>query len=1477
MTDQEYRTSNQLHHETTNNSLTNNQLATITLKIKSWEDALLDFGGRNPLLNYRVSRSSTITIVEPNVEQVAKQLLDGRQLSLLPLIDDENVEEISQDIQASLFISEDQQRRTKEEPSRIAHPKQGQLATDLAADKLRSAIRTLERRDRTLQEETGISVLYAAFGWLNWQTPNKDSRISPLVLVPVQFTRKGISDLFKLEFKEEDIVLNPTLLSYMEQKEGLRLPSIPEDLGAKELVAYLRQLDGIFRRRNWQVDTSPVRLATLSFQQQVIVDDLQNHAEQLQNDVLIQTMALGSEHPWEDKSHFALKEKDLDHRIHIADVHQILDADSSQQLAIEAAKAGQSFVLQGPPGTGKSQTIANIIAECLAMGRHVLFVSAKAAALEVVLNRLTDVGLDRLCLQVHSHKRDKRQVIKDLVDAQESREATIPDLTQAQQQLEAQQCQLNGYVEALTIKRFALGWSARDLLAKRARLAGTPDIYFDILNAEELTIDKYETAKSQLEILTTTYGYILDTAKSHPWYGLIPNSISTSEQARFIDLGKRANEALRQAISLGQDISEAYSIQSPTTLEQANQLAELAGTFKPGILQFADLDTFEDLYRFPLRRWTSNYRKARDLFSSYLQEKDKIGYRQSVKLISKTLPVRSWAIGNDEFHPLDPSIIDNFVQNLSLVHELLAQWNTYFQTFAQLDIKAAIDDLSKSLERRLAQENSLAEWCAFSELDTQARTTVLGPMLALAGKHPCSDFIDMFDLRLALILWDKAQKQDERLKDSTLQMHQQVVDSFRALDKKLIEQAPKCLLANDTLHKSDPAFVSKNTELSILRHEANKKRRVMSLRQLFQAIPNLILRTKPCLMMSPMTVSQLLDPEKYHFDLVIFDEASQLRAEEAVGAIMRAQQVIVAGDKQQLPPTSFFQVADDDSNEDIDSFESILHEADAADLQNRMLKWHYRSRNEELIAFSNHNWYEDKLYTFPSQLRGKGSRAVSFEYVEGAVYGRGTSQRNEKEAGRVVELVLDHYREHPDKSVGVVTFNMAQRNYILDLLEEQLKDEPQIASYFQTDAAGEQPFAKNLETVQGDERDVMIFSIGYGKAEDGRLSLNFGPLNKDGGDKRLNVAITRARDQVIIVSSIQPEDIRAQLRNSASDGPRLLADYMAFARDGIAALGNATAIRGNNSPQFDSSLEECIYQALVDRRLQVDTQIGVSSYRIDLGVIHPDDDSHYILGIECDGAPYHSSPSARDRDRLRQEVLENKGWHILRIWSPDWVRNPEKEIQRVLERVEELRNGNVHGATSRITRAVEIPTIWTVKIERPEPVQPYIPAIPQRSYLNRSIYDVNAVQEAILDIVNLEGPIHVSLLIKRIAKDFWRMGRTGQRIELTVMTALQRLVRKRTIELAEDFVRIPGKETMLRQKGDRQFEQISDDEIVLAVLLCVQQSFSILDTDIPSAVAQVFGFGRATQKIQGRISELANSLIAKGVLAKSKDRISLVQ
>lgn len=572
------------------------------------------------------------------------------------------------------------------------------------------------------------------------------------------------------------------------------------------------------------------------------------------------------------------------------------------------------------------------------------------------------------------------------------------------------------------------------------------------------------------------------------------------------------------------------------------------------------------------------------------------------------------------------------------------------------------------------------------------------------GNFP-RDILETFHRRFYGLWLDAAKAASPALRRFSGETQERIISQFRRLDMAQTQLAHQRLVnmlrmsrfatqkrAADAAMSPDPKAKEFGRIYGQLVREAGKKRSP-AIREIVRKVRPALIELKPCWMMSPLTVSQFVETADPIFDLVIFDEASQVLTEDAICSILRGKQLIVVGDEKQLPPTNFFAKSLSDAADDEDDVEnsgaeqerteSILKELASADIPSYALKWHYRSQHESLIAFSNSEFYGDQLITFPGP-SAEHRDGVRFLYVADGIYDRSGSRTNRREAERVVDLLIELAQRDPNVSIGVVALSGAQQTAIRDALANRFKQHPELAAIrdvLNEDNASQNAFfVKNLESVQGDERDIILLSIGYGKDKQGQMHMQFGPVNRTGGERRLNVAVTRARHRMYVVSSIHGSDINP----TQSVGVQTLRKYLNYAEYGPSALkmSPTSSQEGARAPQFDSPFEQAVYEALTARGLQLDTQVGCSGYRIDLAARDPEHPDRYALGIECDGASYHSSKTARDRDRLRQAHLEQLGWTIHRIWSSDWVANPARELNKALAAFAEASHGSPSTQTS---------------------------------------------------------------------------------------------------------------------------------------------------------------------------------------------------
>jgi very-short-patch-repair endonuclease len=806
----------------------------------------------------------------------------------------------------------------------------------------------------------------------------------------------------------------------------------------------------------------------------------------------------------------------------------------------------------------------------------------------------------------------------------------------------------------------------------------------------------------------------------------------------------------------------------------------------------------------------------------------------------------------------------------------------------QLDVKTAFQadtietgDLRTIAARFGAMASSshrYEEWSKLSRLRASMRSDGL-EMLAeqmetggLAGEAAATEFL----FARAEAVWKEAVEKSPLIASLREVDRHELVNSFAALEKERLKDSVKFIRAGHLKQVPQGA----RGAMAVVRGELAKRRAHLPLRKLFTGAAEAIQRIKPVLLMSPISVAQFLPPGTIKFDLLLIDEASQVRPEDALGAIARADQIVVVGDQKQLPPSAFFDrlAGSDDDGEDeeehddlqlldgaarVGALESILTLCEARGLGSRMLEWHYRSRDPSLIRVSNREFYKDGLILPPSPLQNDPAYGLAFTRVAGA-YDRSGKRDNRLEGAAIVKRVVEHAAATPSFSLGIVTFSSAQRNLITELLEYERRQDRTLDEFLR-EGGSEDVFVKNIENVQGDERDVILVSVGYGPTEPGaRLTnMNFGPVNGEGGERRLNVLFTRARLRCEVFASFDPGDI--DLTKVSKEGPRVLKRFLEFAKTGLMADKVATGA------DPDTPFEADVADVITALGYKVDHQVGSAGFLIDLGVCHPERPGTYILAVECDGSTYHSALWARERDRLRQSVLEHLGWRFHRVWSTDWFYRRAAEVDRLKAALEAAVKASdagivIEGGNDAAPRVSSTPTTIETIFDVPEAPERKMPSyarsqVSVRSHVDPHEADPNLLARLAAQIVEDEGPIHEEEVARRIAAAFGKE-RAGARILATVQRALKTAYRRSDISLRhEDAFWATSAQLAAPVVRDRSAETgplckaafISMSEITEAVRLAMEDNAGGSDQEITRAASRLFGFKRVGSELQERL------------------------
>ena len=1219
--------------------------------VDAWKKQLIELGGRNNLLAYRDLKAGTLDLSDAD-SQARGDLVAGKSVPL----------------------------------SRLWHN------PDALADAQRRA-RTIHKKAVEHFEERGIETLFLAFGLASWRpgalslkNPRAPVLIRPAALVP----RGAAQQEFELvplgEFRVSD-----TLLQVLGQEFACS-PDF-ESLVVDGAIDTMKEIEDSFDWLLRQAAAVPefaierrAVLGTFSYMKMPMVRDLDDALELLINHDLVATIA------GDDDARAAFRASqgtvtvalDEPNTIPLSDEFLVLDADSSQNWAINAVLRGQSLIIRGPPGTGKSQTIANLITSLTARNKRVLFVAEKRAAIEAVLKRLDAIGLSDLVFDIHGGVAARRVVAESLGESTENARAIgAVDVSELHRQLDHRRSELVDTCEALHRRRDPFGVSAYHAMSQALGVPSTAHTDFRLRGTELLVLtgEQASRAEDALEELAELGGLALERSGSQ-WAGA---TVTSGEEARDV---YETVERLRTSVVPRAQVTVEVASQETGVREldlldewrEAHEIwtaaDEILALATPALFELP-LDSISEalnpaddgaLSRFWATLSSGAYRSAHSQVKETLLVE--LGPAERLALVERAVSLRDrWRrlSVDPEQTPSVPNQLGEVTAALGELDGALERLRKYLGPDALRGI--AGEDLLWTLDELHRDQATLGKLPRIHALNVQLAGMKLEPLLEELSRRDVSAAIACASFRYA---WCQSIIEHVRLGDPAVgsfdgRQHVGAVTRYRDLDAQHLDSTADRVLRL-WAERAAAARDAYPDELTLIRQQAARRRKLLPFRELFAGAKHYLLELKPCWVMSPLVVSQTLPPEEL-FDVVIFDEASQVRPADAIPAIVRGRQVVVAGDEKQLPPSAFF-VASTQEEEDADAddtpqlaavegFESIL-DALGMLLPARTLEWHYRSRDERLIAFSNANFYDWHLTTFPGI---NDSEPVSHVLVPHRLGVVGQEESASDEVAEVVRLILNHAETRPSESLGVIAMGIKHADRIEGSLFEALNERPDLDEFF-NDVGVERFFVKNLERVQGDERDAIILSIGYGKTPEGRLLYRFGPLNFEGGARRLNVAITRARRRLTLVSSFGSADMDPN--RSMSEGAALLRDYLRYAESKGGNLGEHALARPELNP-FEIDVRDTLARAGIN----VIPQLGVCGYLIDFAVQHPRQPGRFILAIECDGASYHSSPTARDRDRLRQEQLERLGWRFHRIWSTDWFTRKDEALQQARAAVEE--------------------------------------------------------------------------------------------------------------------------------------------------------------------------------------------------------------
>ena len=1574
-----------------------NEMNSIQTKLDIARAELLDQSLRNPLINYRLSRARGVEIVDESPPDVYRILVqEGKAMSFLPKPEPEEDD--------NLQLFEDDEVET--DPARHTDNK---LQTDYSPTEFQRRLLNTYYTARTAIEEQGVNTLYLVLGMLQWYESESSNilRRAPLILIPVEISRTSVRASFRIRYTEEDIGTNLSLQEKFKSEFGIQFPDLPDadDLEQSNIQSYYQKVNSaICHKPRWGIDESAIVLGFFSFAKFLMYRDLDiaNWSSNAlsEHSVLHSLLTSGFHEP---RSAIDSDTSNIDEYLNPVETHHVVDADSSQALAIHDVSQGRNLVIQGPPGTGKSQTITNLIAEAISKGKRVLFVAEKMAALEVVKRNLDKVGLGDACLELHSHKMNKKAVIDELKRILELGEPRTTALEEEVRLLLNNRDDLNSYCQAVNTPIGESGITPYqaygELLAVKRRLSGVELAPLDLHQFQHSASEFREGLEQTEKLQAHLKG--MGIPKNHPFWG---------SRCRFFlptdrELLERAAAEARETITALKDSSEQLAqhlkLPVPNTCEAVESLIRAArrALDAPNLVgvsvqstewqtrrndlevglsageRLSELHSEHDSILIP-EAWKQNVLEIRQMLAAYggkwwrflsgkyrracnelmglctqplpktqearlrivdaiLEARRKLPHLEDIQELGQRLFGTHWQGESSNWSQLQKivgylSALHESVANGELPEALVAYLvaNPDLETLQtlvstvekhqtshphllqavtekiQLDetVRFGVDDGLKActlteqvhiLECWEREAEKLQDIVTYNHLVEALRDSGFAEIVKVANVwSEASQFLsDVLKRAWYSARVETAMRERSILAGFASDVHQSIVELFKERDSLSLE-CNKAKVAYEHWRRL-PQHEASSGQLGLLRREFEKKRRHLPIRQLMDRAGNVIQAIKPIFMMSPLSVATFLKPNSVDFDWVVFDEASQVKPVDAFGAIIRGGQTVVVGDNRQLPPTRFFDkhIADDDENEDAEEnlagdMESILGLFSAQNAPERMLRWHYRSRHESLITVSNIEFYDNKLQLFPSPDAAKEKVGLIYHYLADTAYDRGGSGSNKEEARTVAEKVMEHARKRPKLTLGVSTFSTTQMEAVQNELEILRREDPSCEQTFFNVHSEEPFFVKNLENVQGDERDVIFISIGYGPDANGRLTMNFGPLNQDGGERRLNVLITRARRRCEVFTNLNGDHI--DLSRTNARGVAALRRYLKYAETGQLDIPILTG------READSPFEIEVADSLRRLGFQIDHQIGSAGYFIDLGIKDPERPGRYLLGIECDGATYHSAQSARDRDRLRQQVLEGLGWRIHRIWSTDWFRTPDRELGRAAEAIEAAKayvtllpelspENNVPDSNEGEEEPEPNPDIIVHPAPEPEEsssTEKYKLAKLFISTGGVHLHEVASSKMAswIQDVVKVESPVHLDEVARRIATAVG-VGKRGRLIRSKVQTEAKQAARSDSVQIRGQFLYWTEQEEVTVRDREglpdalRKIELIAPEEMEAAIKQAISDTFGIERDDLAREVPKLFGIKRATANIQQGVDKVVERLIRDGKLILQGDSL----
>ena len=1434
-------------------------------------------------------------------------------------------------------------------------------------------------------EEQGVNILFLSFGFMQWKHPqNNDELInSPLIFVPVKIESSNYKNLYEISYSNSEILVNKSLIKKLELEFNINFDALLLDVDDElefSPIAFMEKFSNTVKESGYEFayDYHSVHLSFYSYNKFLIYNDLDpvNWEESLNGNHKNVLTDIFVNNIYQEVSNID-DDKIIDNTREIDNINNVLDADSSQLLAISKVNRGNSIIIQGPPGTGKSQTIVNIIAEAVRQNKKVLFMSEKLAAMEVVYNRLKAINLGHIALQLHSDKVNKKQLVKEIQSVYYMNKINVKNTdSRIVDKLATLRNEINHYYSLINTSALHSSFNLIESYQRIIELENYFDQYnvshydLEIPNSALMALDdfQFEGLYKQLDILedfNTKYGKLADsplqsvqldkTLNHHElmkYRGQVSDLVSyikslnhalsyaklpTTKKGDFtfkditqllelrdidikvLDYIKNINHPNMVTNKIILDELFKYYNNSRTEYSQINisivnetihldhlekmihELEEIILTFHNNHSIFKCKSKFFKSYKASVinKYFTSEDIDFKKCLQGIIWLKDKITFKYLLlkdSVVLESIFGKSFDKDKEDFdfiYQVYNSVEDIFNSINKIFYKKNANQNLYIDFFKKIikedfssidDIKDIIMSLTKglNLDELILYENN--DFNEIPLITLQKKFKMIGDNLGSVNEiivqrrvktnleieiedeylnniiHEelyASHISKVFAyIRYHSIVKEILNTHDELDEFNSL-IFDQKIREFIKLDSKNIQMNNLQLVLNAhfynvyNIRKDETLSVEKKDErISYLLQTFNKKHNIPAIKQLLNFAFEPITELKPVFMMSPISISQYLEPIVGMFDIVVFDESSQIKPQDAFGALLRGKQIVVVGDEKQLPPTNFFEsfygsteLFEEDA---ISNYESILTLMRGRGVPTTTLNWHYRSKHHNLINISNDYFYENSMSIFPSKYRNNPDYGLKFVFCDG-VFDRGRSRTNLKEAIIVADQVITHAKTNPHLSLGVATVNINQRDLILSEVKKRRSKEPSLDEFFNDDN-NEAFFVKNLENVQGDEREVIFISIGYSKDQNGNIIQNFGAINHQGGERRLNVLMTRARQKCVIFSGLRASDL--EIDNNTTDGVKVLRRFLDYAEK------NNTEQESNISSDTLIFSQE-IAEELNKKGYKTSFSVGNENYFIDLAVHNPKDETEYLLGIEFDNSTYNQSRTASERERIRNSVMRSKGWVIYKVFITSWFNNRDQVLNDILKYLKHIKKNSIAPKELKVEFLEESVNVVTrFGFNKYKKYQKMIENI------NFLIKENDEFKEYVQNLVYEEMPVTFDEITNRIIENS-HLQVKDKLVKNALRKALRELHHERIVYMKDDFYYFHKKDQKIKFRDRREvfdsitLSDIPTDETMHAIIEIARNSFGINTNNIASIISNYLGYDSVTDDLLDVIERLS--------------------